>query len=157
MNGAWIYPGHLFRRAHQLHLQTFFEVVGSEMTPPQFAVLKVLDHAAGTPLEQGDVARRASLDKSTASELLKRMHSRGLLRRYPDEADARCLLREITGEGRHAYSASLEKVLDVNRRLAAALTDSELATLCGLLETVLKVRPAKPSGVTSDQAEVGLS
>jgi len=119
-------PGHLVRRAQQVHTALFAEVFGAELTGPQFAVLRTLDTGSG--LSQSDVGAQAGLDKSTAADLVDRLARRGWIARHPDAVDRRRRIVALTGQGRAALGEAAPRVggiqldllepVDVDRRSA---------------------------------------
>jgi MarR family transcriptional regulator, lower aerobic nicotinate degradation pathway regulator len=90
-------PGHLIRRAHQLHDALWASEVSKEITPAQFSVLTV--GAEQGRCDQATIAREASLDTSTAGAVVFRLVKRGWLRVESDAADRRRNVLELTAEG----------------------------------------------------------
>jgi MarR family transcriptional regulator, lower aerobic nicotinate degradation pathway regulator len=114
-------PGHLIRRAHQLHDALWASEVSKDVTPTQFAVLTVV--AEQGRCDQATIAREASLDTSTAGAVVFRLVKRGWLRAGSDTADRRRNVLQLTGEGERLFmqiSAS-----------AAAMTDHLVEPLAG--------------------------
>jgi DNA-binding MarR family transcriptional regulator len=88
-------PGHLIRRAQQIHTVTWGEEVGRKMTAPQYAVLSALwAHADG--IDQGTAAELASVDKSSMADIVQRLVKRGWVARTRDPLDARRRLLGLT-------------------------------------------------------------
>src|SRR5690606_10792970 len=81
--GALRIPGHLLRRAQQLHTALFAAEFDRQLTGPQFAVLQVLATRPG--ISQRALSDLAALDKSTAADLVQRLVQRGLVIRSRDE------------------------------------------------------------------------
>jgi DNA-binding MarR family transcriptional regulator len=127
--------GHLIRRAQQLHVALWSEVGPSELTSPQYAVLTVL--RASPQLDQTEVGARASLDRSTLAEMVSRLERRGLVARRRDPGDGRRNLLELTATGAEVQAAAVEPVLEVNRRLVAALDADDRTQLAELLERLV--------------------
>src|SRR5258708_19869885 len=81
------HPGHLIRRAQQVHYWLWNAEVSADVTSPQFAVLYAL--RAGKNIDQKTLGERVSLDRSTTAEVVARLASRGLLQRFRDPTTAR--------------------------------------------------------------------
>jgi len=90
--------GFLIRRLHQLHLGLFIEETGGiDITPMQFTVLSLLCQRG--EMEQSELAVEAGMDRTNASEVVRRLQSRGQLdvRVHPDHGRRRLL--NLTPEG----------------------------------------------------------
>ena len=70
-------PGHLIRRAHQIAVAMFYEKLGRDVTPVQYAVLRMLYENPG--LDQVTLAQRVALDTSTTADLAVRLEAKGLI------------------------------------------------------------------------------
>lgn len=116
-------PGHLIRRAQQVKTALWLEVVGAELTSPQFAAL--LEVARTPGVDQQTVAARASLDKATMTDVIVRLERRGLVIRVRDRWDRRRSVLEPTEAGARALAAVLPAVAAMNRRLLAPMTAAE--------------------------------
>src|SRR5438477_192430 len=82
-----LHPGHLIRRAQQVHYWLWNAQVSGEVTSPQFAVLYAL--RAEKNIDQKTLGERVSLDRSTTAEVVARLKSRGLIQRFRDPRDGR--------------------------------------------------------------------
>ncbi|MCP2627400.1 MarR family winged helix-turn-helix transcriptional regulator [Mycolicibacterium smegmatis] len=80
-------PGHLIRRAQQVHTSLWGELVGSLLTGPQFAVLYVVSRRPG--INQTQLGELAALDKSSTADVVSRLMRRELLVRERDSSDGR--------------------------------------------------------------------
>ena len=110
-------PGHLIRRAEQLHGLHWVQLVTSELTPSQYGLLAAV--AWQPSIDQRDAGDRASLDKSSVADITARLVNRGLLGRARDERDLRRRLLTLTDRGREV----LEEVGDGVRAVQQRLTD----------------------------------
>jgi DNA-binding MarR family transcriptional regulator len=72
-------PGYLIRRAQARHASIWGDVVGSELTGPQYAVLAALVLQPGA--DQAAIGRLASLDPSSTADIVGRLDRGGWLRR----------------------------------------------------------------------------
>ena len=71
-------PGHLVRRLHQICVSVFLnEAEDLNLTSVQFAALKGIERSPG--IEQISLARAIAIDRQTASNVLGRLQSRGLI------------------------------------------------------------------------------
>lgn len=136
--------GHLLRRAQQAHTVLWNAEFEGELTGPQYAVLSVLSRRPG--VDQTSVASLASLDTSSAADIVSRLHGSGWFARRRSASDARrnqltltpparAALRDITpraalGQERLLSPIPRERRLDLVRSLAVvafggdpALTD----------------------------------
>ncbi len=89
-------PGHLIRRAHQIAVAMFHEKLGREVTPVQYAVLRMLYESPG--LDQVTLAQRVALDTSTTAEMAARMEAKGWILREVLPRRQRKLLLTPAGE-----------------------------------------------------------
>ncbi|MEC3997083.1 MarR family transcriptional regulator [Actinacidiphila sp. DG2A-62] len=127
-------PGHLIRRAEQVHATHWQSHVGSVLTPAQYGLLTAV--ATDARLDQREAGQRASLDKSSTSDIVGRLMRRGLLDSEFDPADRRRkLLRPAAGT--MALLTELEPaVRKVNEILAEPFSPAELKSLLNQLRRV---------------------
>jgi DNA-binding MarR family transcriptional regulator len=91
-------PGFLARRLHQIHVSLFAEFsVEFGLTPLQYSLLSVLSGLEET--DQTTLANRVALDRTTTTGGLKRLESRGLIRRRTSPSDRRAQTCAITAKG----------------------------------------------------------
>jgi DNA-binding MarR family transcriptional regulator len=129
-------PGHLLRRAQQLHAAVFAEVVSEAyLTTPQFAVLAALRNAP--QIDQVRLSQRLAIDRSTIADVANRLEERGLIRRKRDVKDARRNLLSLTPAGRALHDRTAPEVEEVGRRLVEPLSESDRKTLTRLLSTII--------------------
>jgi DNA-binding MarR family transcriptional regulator len=90
--------GYLLRRAHQRHVAIFTAAVAaSELTPTQFtALLKTVQLGRVT---QNLLGRHAAMDPATIQGVVRRLTTRGLIRRSRDPLDRRTAVLEATEAG----------------------------------------------------------
>ncbi len=114
----WRRPGFLIRRLHQLHYALFFEeFAGSDITPVQYGLMTILSMAPD--LDQIEIASRLGIDRTSVSDVLKRLSNGGLIERRRSEADRRAVRARLTPAGQatlrqmHAPMArAQERLLD---------------------------------------------
>lgn len=114
-------PGHLLRRAEQVHYALWFKEFGSGVTSPQYAIISTLLHA-DAPLDQRTAGEIASLDKSSLADVVRRLESRGWLTRVRDVEDGRRRLLQLSPVALFAVPHVTEGVLRVQEHLVAPLT-----------------------------------
>jgi MarR family transcriptional regulator, temperature-dependent positive regulator of motility len=129
------HPGHLIRRAQQVHYWLWNAEVSPEVTSPQFAVLYAL--RAEKNIDQKTLGERVSLDRSTTAEVVARLASRGLLQRFRDPRDARRNLLRLTSLGLRTTEGLIPKAARMNRLLVSVLSECEQAELLRMLNLVV--------------------
>lgn len=126
-------------RAVDLHSRALVHSHG--LTGPQAMALKEVTSAGA--ITAGELARRISLSQATVTDIVKRLESRGLLRRTRDQVDKRRVLISVTarGEAVHASAPPLlqEKFLD---RLHS-LQDWEQNLLLASLQRIAELMDAE--------------
>ncbi len=96
---------HLLHRAGQVADEMFSEEMqGSDLTPRQFAVLRVLQRLETA--SQTDIVNGTGIDRSTLADIVKRLVARGLIARRRSKADARAYAVRLTQAGRDALKAA---------------------------------------------------
>jgi len=116
-------PGHLVRRAQQVHTSYWVEELQGVLTGPQYAVLVVLD---GWPrISQTRLAELASLDKNTATDILVRLEGRGWVERVRDPGDGRRRVLQLTEEAIAQLKAITPAAARVQERLLGPLPEGE--------------------------------
>lgn len=149
-------PGHLIRRAQQIAVSVFYEEVGREVTPIQYAVLRMLQEKPG--LDQVTLAQEVALDTSTAAEIAARLETKGWIVREVLPRRQRRLL--LTAEGEAVLARTVPGVRRLQRALLANLSSDERAEFLRLLRKFvdlgngqsrapLRSAPAQPE--TTDQ------
>jgi DNA-binding MarR family transcriptional regulator len=110
-------PGHLIRRANQIAVGMFNDVLGSDVTPAQYAILRMVQERPG--IHQVGLSKLVALDTSTTALTAARLEGKGLLVRSPSAADSRQLELHLTQSG----VALLESLISGVHRLRAQLLD----------------------------------
>jgi DNA-binding MarR family transcriptional regulator len=129
-------PGHLLRRAQQLHAAVFAEVVSeAELTTPQFALLSAL--RSSPEIDQVRLSQLLAIDRSTIADVASRLEQRGLIRRQRDVQDGRRNLLSLTQQGRELHDRTFPEVVEVGKRLMAPLNNRDQATLLRCLTSLI--------------------
>ena len=92
------------------------------LTVPQFQMLEPL---ADGPARVGDLAAAAGISAPTATRMLDLLAREGLVARRPSDEDRRCVLVDLTEDGRRALLAKRRDVRATRRRIARQLDDDE--------------------------------
>ena len=154
------HPGHLIRRAQQVHYWLWNAEVSPEVTSPQFAVLYAL--RAERNIDQKTLGERVSLDRSTTAEVAARLAARGLVQRFRDPRDARRNLLRLTPLGLRTTERLIPRAARMNRLLVSVLSECEQAELLRMLnlvvdadESLRKQRQRDPAGHPVEHADAG--
>jgi MarR family transcriptional regulator, temperature-dependent positive regulator of motility len=147
-------PGHLLRRAHQISLGIFTELVSSEITPIQYGILRMVHEVPG--IDQVGLARRVAVDTSTAAQTAARLESKGLLRRLPAETDRRQLTLYLTPEGERLLVKLVSGVHRMRERLLGSLEVDEQALFMSLLRKFVHLNNDQSRAPLREPAERNL-
>jgi DNA-binding MarR family transcriptional regulator len=124
-------PGHLLRRANQIAVGMFNELVGPDVTPIQYAILRMVHEIPG--IDQVSLARRVALDTSTTALTAARLEAKGLLVRRVADNDRRQLKLRLTGEGEVLLASLVSGVHRMHDDLLSALEPTERRLFIRLL------------------------
>jgi MarR family transcriptional regulator, lower aerobic nicotinate degradation pathway regulator len=115
--------GHLLRRAQQVHTALWGREFNGDLTGPQYAVLSALTQQAA--VDQRSAGRLASLDKSTAADVIARLQRNGWLGRDRDPSDGRRYLLSLTAPARAALQHITPRAGAIQRQLLEPLTPED--------------------------------
>jgi len=102
--------------------------------------LTALDHLlAGQPLGTGELAERLGMRSPSATAVLDRLESAGLVRRTDHPTDRRRVVVEISPEGCAQAEHAVQPLIDQLDGLAAGLTADERQLISDHLEAVARV------------------
>jgi len=90
----------------------------------------------GVPVYQRDLEAEFSVRRSTASGILSKMEQNGLLRREPDQNDARRKSLVLTDAGAAICKARRERIRAFEQSLVRDFTEEERDQLLSLLQRV---------------------
>lgn len=124
-------PGHLIRRAHQIALGMYADHVSTEVTPPQYAILRMVAEVPG--VDQVGLARLVGLDSSTTALTAARLEAKGLLRREVVASNRRQLRLSLTPAGQDLLESLISGVHEMRARLFQSLTQREQEQFMRLL------------------------
>lgn len=117
-------PGHLIRRLHQIAVAIFMEDTAEfDVTPVQYSALLAVQNHPG--IDQTGLMKIIAFDRSTIGDVVKRLESKGLVRRAISESDRRTKTLYITASGRRLLSR-VRKVVDATQdKIVAPLSREE--------------------------------
>jgi DNA-binding MarR family transcriptional regulator len=124
--------GFLLRRAHQRHVAVFTAAMAHvDVTPTQFtALLKTVQAGRVT---QNLLGRQAAMDPATIQGVVRRLITRGLIRRGCDPLDRRTAVLEPTEAGVALITNIVACARQAHEAALAPLSAEERATLLHLL------------------------
>lgn len=122
-------PGHLIRRAHQISVSMFHDLLGREVTPVQYSVLRMLHELPG--LDQVTLAQRVGLDTSTTADIAVRLEAKGWIVREVLPRRQRRLL--LTPEGEKLLVELIPAVNALSHGLLDGMGEEDAQQLLRLL------------------------
>lgn len=125
-------PGHLIRRAHQISVAMFNDVVGQEVTPIQYGILRMVYERPG--IDQVSLARLIALDTSTTALTAARLQTKGWLVRDVAEKDRRQLCLSLTPQGEALIRGLVSRVHRMRQKLLGELDAGERELFMKLLK-----------------------
>lgn len=130
------HPGHLLRRAQQISVSIFYDELGNELTPIQYAVLRNLAGHPGT--DQVSLAALTGIDTSTGATVCARLEEKGLLERKVIPTNRRQRALTITRAGERQLADMIPGAQRLRRRLLAPLTGPEQLQFMALLTKLVQ-------------------
>ncbi|MGB8424037.1 DNA-binding MarR family transcriptional regulator [Paraburkholderia sp. EB58] len=134
-------PGYLFRRAQQISVSIFYEILGDEVTPIQYAILRMLHERPGT--DQKTLAGLVALDTSSTATTAERLEAKGLIVRELHIAGRRQRLLFLTPEGQRLLSSMVDGVRKMQDEMFRNFQPEERATLMRLMHEFVSVNNAR--------------
>jgi DNA-binding MarR family transcriptional regulator len=131
MHDLYEHPGHLLRRAQQISVSIFYDEMGSELTPVQYAILTRL--AAHPGIDQVSLAGLAAIDTSTGATVCARLEEKGLLERKVIPHNRRQRALTITAAGTRLLDTLVPGAQRLRQRLLEPLSPEEQAQFMALL------------------------
>ena len=128
-------PGHLIRRAQQIAVSMFFEALGCDVTPVQYAILRMLQERPG--IDQVTLAQEVALDTSTTAEIAARLEAKGWIVRELMARRQRRLL--LTPDGEAVLQRLVPGLAAMNDQLLARLDDAEREDFMRLLRKFVQL------------------
>jgi DNA-binding MarR family transcriptional regulator len=125
------HPGHLLRRAQQISVSIFYDEMGSELTPVQYAILSRLAEHPG--IDQVSLAGLAAIDTSTGATVCARLEEKGLLERRVLPHNRRQRALSITAAGQRILDELVPGAQRLRERLLDPLSAEERRVFMALL------------------------
>ncbi|MET0268457.1 MAG: MarR family winged helix-turn-helix transcriptional regulator [Duganella sp.] len=136
LTNLYEHPGHLLRRAQQISVSIFYDELGNELTPVQYAILRSL---AGSPgIDQVSLAALTGIDTSTGASVCARLEEKGLLERKVIPTNRRQRALTITAAGEQLLADMIPGAQRLRRRLLAPLTGPEQLQFMELLSKLVQ-------------------
>lgn len=136
LTNLYEHPGHLLRRAQQISVSIFFDEMGGELTPVQYAMLRNL---AGSPgIDQVSLSAISGIDTSTGATVCARLEEKGLLERKVIPTNRRQRALTITAAGEQLLTEMIPGAQRLRRRLLAPLTSEEQLKFMELLTKLVQ-------------------
>lgn len=134
-------PGHLIRRAHQIAVSMFYSVLGPDITPVQYAALRILqDHP---DIDQVTLARYCALDNSTTATLAVRLEEKGLIERFTPPENKRVRLLRLSESGADVLKSLVPLIDELHKRMLGTLSADEQQTFLTLLAKFVHINNDK--------------
>jgi DNA-binding MarR family transcriptional regulator len=128
-------PGHLIRRAQQIAVSRFFEALGREVTPVQYAILRMLQERPG--IDQVTLASEVALDTSTTADICARLETKGwILREVLPRRQRRLVL---TAAGEAVLARLVPGLVAMNQELLSRLDEDERLAFMQLLRKFVQL------------------
>jgi DNA-binding MarR family transcriptional regulator len=136
LTNLYEHPGHLLRRAQQISVSIFYDEMGSELTPVQYAMLRNL---AGHPgIDQVSLAAVNGIDTSTGATVCARLEEKGLLERKVIPTNRRQRALTITAAGEKLLEDLIPGSQRLRRRILAPLSGPEQLQFMELLSKLVQ-------------------
>jgi DNA-binding MarR family transcriptional regulator len=128
---------HLLHRASQAVADLFAVEIGdSNMTPRQLAILITVAHNEGC--NQTQLVKLTGIDRSTVSDIVKRMQLKGLLWRRRTSDDARAYSVKLTEEGRQLVRIAEPLGKRIDARVLDALPPQRRSQFMDALRLIIQ-------------------
>lgn len=147
------HPGHLLRRAQQISVSIFYDEMGDELTPVQYAMLRNLENHAG--IDQVSLSAISGIDTSTGATVCARLEEKGLLERRVIPTNRRQRALTITSAGERLLSDLIPAAQRLRRRLLAPLTNAEQLQFMALLSKLVQENNEQSRAPMTESAPAG--
>jgi DNA-binding MarR family transcriptional regulator len=129
----------LSRAHHRLALYDaeFHRLSGSGLTTPQAKVVFCLGGTEG--LTCSEITERTLITKGTLTGVIDRLEGKGLLQRWGDTEDGRCIIVDLTRAGERLFRREYPRYLEVMWARFEGLPARECAQATRLLEKIAEL------------------
>ncbi|QRX83043.1 MarR family winged helix-turn-helix transcriptional regulator [Glaciimonas sp. PAMC28666] len=131
------HPGHLLRRAQQISVSIFYDELGIDVTPIQYAVLRTLADHPG--IDQVSLAGLVAIDTSTGATVCVRLEEKGWLVRKIAAHDRRQRALTLTAAGEALLLDLIPAFQRIRKRLLAPLSGDEQLQFMHLLDKLVRL------------------
>jgi DNA-binding MarR family transcriptional regulator len=107
--------------------------------------------AASSPLTVGELHSGLAHKRSTLTSILNRLVDRGLITREVGEADRRTFVVAPTARGRRAARDVFQRLADLERAVAARVSDADLAGFARVAAAIEQEANARAAGNRRDR------
>lgn len=144
--------GHLLHRAQQRTDEVFATLHGDDnATLRQFAVLAAISEQNG--LTQTDLVRITGVDRSTLTDMMKRLEHKGLVERERTEKDKRAKTVRLTKKGRARLEEAAPHAMAADEALLEALPRNKRRAFLGTLEGLIAAIDAEAVAAEAREAK----
>lgn len=113
-----------------------------DITPRQYVVLRaILNHTDGEPCQR-QLCRATGVDRSTLTDILRRLEVAGLVTRTRQQSDQRRVTATVTTKGRTAVRAGDKEVTAIERRLLASIHSADQPAFTAAIGALAKIQDA---------------
>ena len=137
---------------YQRSVQAFDDAVGRRLALGP-ADLRCLDWLADGPKTAGELARGTGLRAAATTALLDRLERRGLVERFPDEADRRRVLVRMTAAAGRAVSALYSPLVEEGAGVFDGFSADEIERMRRLLLRMTDLTDRHRARVEADSAD----
>jgi DNA-binding MarR family transcriptional regulator len=130
------HPGHLLRRAQQISTSLFYDEIGSDLTPVQYAMLNTL--AAHPGIDQVSLSGLVAIDTSTGATVCARLEEKLLIERKVLPHNRRQRALTVTKAGQQLLDALSPGAQRLRERLLAPLSKEEQQQFMALLGKLVR-------------------
>lgn len=127
--------GFRVRQAQFAVFKHFANFLGEwNITPGQIGILALIEANPG--LNQAALAKAIGIERSSLGEVIKRLETRGLIRRGPSRSDKRSNTLSLSEAGEAFFADIKPKIAEHERLVSGGLTRDEFETLLRLLSKI---------------------
>lgn len=131
-------PIHLLHRAYQSAAEVFqTEMKVDGLTPRQVAVLVAIGQNEGS--SQTRIVDITGVDRSTLTDVIRRLVRKGLLQRRRTKHDARAYALKLTDEGQRLVRTAAPMTKRIDERVLGALPSGHREQFIGSLQTIVTI------------------
>ena len=127
------------RKALQLMEAEFVRDRSDSLTISQLAVLEAIAKRPGQP--QRVISKMAECDRSTTSDVMRRLEKQGFVKRKRKKYDARSFVCTLSPLGEDQLRSGRSRLMAAEAHVLAGLPDDQKEALASLLHQVIATEP----------------